>query len=186
MFALRNSKIAQILSWHGTYTSLQIERRVLHVCTVVVHDTGVYLLMTCKMAAGNVNFDTYFSSSSVASAVSIGCGASRNHDLYSQASSTGTTVSYKTTDSDVDITHEDQKCLSSIETHKDMINYMVKVISHHCEGVQLQKWESQRSRFSEVENLKSKLSTNFQDFICVTLFILGTYDLAMVQKSDRY
>ena len=60
------------------------------------------------MAEGSFNFDTHFSSSSVASAVSTGCGASKNHDLYSQASSTGTTVLYMTTDSDVYITHEDQ------------------------------------------------------------------------------
>ena len=78
-----------------------------------------------------------------------------------------------TTDSDVCITHEDQKCLSSIGTRKDTINYMVEVISHHCEGVQLQKWESQCSRFSEVENLKSKLSTDFQDFIRGDTFHFG-------------
>ena len=77
------------------------------------------------MAEGYFNFDTHFSFSSVASAVSISCGASKNHDLYCQASSTGTTVSYMTTDSDVYISHEDQTCLSSFETRKDTINYMV-------------------------------------------------------------
>ena len=74
------------------------------------------------MAEESFNFDTHFSSSSVASAVSTGCGASKNHNLYSQASFTGTTVSCMTTDSDVYITHEDQTCFSSIGTRKDTIN----------------------------------------------------------------
>ena len=118
-----------------------------------------------KMAEGfGFTFDSHFITSSTSSAVSIGCEGDHHHDLYSQASSMGTTVSYTTASqndtiyissagSDVEISPDGEvEAVTEVMTtgfvsptvtavqspskmNKSTFKYMVKIISHHSDGV---------------------------------------------------
>ena len=75
---------------------------------------------------------------------------------------------------------------SPSKMNKSTIKYMVKIISHHCDGVRVIHWDNQCCKFTDVSDLRSHLWSNFENFIHENTSQFGYIQQVMAQKAGKY